>query len=33
VGRATTMTVVQCVVAIIVADLTFTVIFFALDLN
>jgi phospholipid/cholesterol/gamma-HCH transport system permease protein len=33
VGKATTYTVVQCVVAIIVADLIFTTIFFALDLN
>lgn len=33
VGNATTLTVVQCVVAIIFADLVFTAIFFALDLN
>jgi phospholipid/cholesterol/gamma-HCH transport system permease protein len=33
VGRATTGTVVQCVVAIIIADLVFTAIFFALKLN
>jgi len=33
VGRATTYTVVECVVAIIVADLIFTAIFFALKLN
>lgn len=32
VGRATTLTVVQCVVAIIVADLFFTAIFYALRL-
>jgi len=32
VGRATTGTVVQCVVAIVIADLTFTAIFFALKL-
>jgi phospholipid/cholesterol/gamma-HCH transport system permease protein len=32
VGRATTLTVVQCVVAIIVADLFFTAIFYALKL-
>jgi len=32
VGRATTYTVVQCVVAIVIADLVFTVIFFALKL-
>jgi ABC-type transporter Mla maintaining outer membrane lipid asymmetry permease subunit MlaE len=32
VGRATTLTVVHCVVAIIFADLTFTAIFFALKL-
>jgi phospholipid/cholesterol/gamma-HCH transport system permease protein len=32
VGRATTGTVVQCVVAIVVADLAFTAVFFALDL-
>jgi phospholipid/cholesterol/gamma-HCH transport system permease protein len=33
VGRATTGTVVQCVVAVIIADLVFTAIFFALKLN
>ncbi|GJM17792.1 MAG: glycoprotein endopeptidase metalloprotease [Phycisphaeraceae bacterium] len=33
VGRATTFTVVECVVSIVVADLIFTTIFFALDLN
>lgn len=33
VGLATTRTVVECVVAIIFADLFFTVLFFALDLN
>lgn len=33
VGKATTNTVVQCVVAIILADLVFTAVFFALDLN
>ncbi|MEZ6318207.1 MAG: ABC transporter permease [Phycisphaerales bacterium] len=33
VGRATTYTVVECVVAIVVADLIFTAIFFALKLN
>jgi phospholipid/cholesterol/gamma-HCH transport system permease protein len=33
VGKATTYTVVQCVVAIIFADLIFTAIFFALDLT
>jgi phospholipid/cholesterol/gamma-HCH transport system permease protein len=32
VGRATTGTVVQCVVAIVIADLAFTAIFFALGL-
>lgn len=32
VGNATTRTVVQCVVAIVIADLIFTAIFFALDL-
>jgi len=32
VGRATTHTVVQCIVAIIIADLTFTAIFFGLGL-
>lgn len=32
VGRATTYTVVECVVAIVVADLVFTAIFFALGL-
>ena len=32
VGKATTSTVVQCVVAIVVADLAFTAVFFALDL-
>lgn len=32
VGKATTGTVVQCVVAIIIADLIFTAIFYALDL-
>mgnify|MGYP006421151481 CR=1 FL=1 len=32
VGRATTYTVVQCVVAIVIADLVFTTIFFALEL-
>lgn len=32
VGNATTQTVVQCVVAIVIADLVFTAIFFALDL-
>lgn len=32
VGRATTYTVVQCVVAIVIADLVFTTIFFALKL-
>jgi len=32
VGLATTRTVVQCVVAIVLADLVFTAIFFALDL-
>lgn len=32
VGRATTATVVQCVVAIVIADLIFTAIFFALKL-
>ncbi len=32
VGRATTYTVVECVVAIVVADLVFTTIFFALGL-
>lgn len=32
VGRATTLTVVQCVVAIIVADLFFTAVFYALKL-
>jgi phospholipid/cholesterol/gamma-HCH transport system permease protein len=32
VGRATTYTVVECVVAIVVADLVFTAIFFALEL-
>lgn len=32
VGRATTGTVVQCVVAIVIADLAFTAVFFALDL-
>lgn len=32
VGLATTRTVVQCVVAIVMADLVFTAIFFALDL-
>ena len=31
-GRATTYTVVECVVAIVVADLVFTAIFFALGL-
>lgn len=33
VGKATTETVVQSVVCIVIADLIFTVIFFALDLN
>lgn len=33
VGRATTYTVVECIVAIVFADLIFTAIFFALDLN
>ncbi|MFG0306870.1 MAG: MlaE family ABC transporter permease [Phycisphaerales bacterium JB040] len=33
VGKATTRTVVECIVAIVVADLIFTAIFFALDLN
>jgi phospholipid/cholesterol/gamma-HCH transport system permease protein len=33
VGKATTSTVVQCIVAIIFADLAFTAVFFALDLN
>lgn len=33
VGAATTKTVVQCVVAIVFADLTFTAIFFALNLT
>lgn len=33
VGRATTYTVVECVVAIVVSDLVFTAIFFALKLN
>jgi len=33
VGRATTGTVVQCVVAVIIADLVFTAMFFALKLN
>ena len=33
VGKATTYTVVECVVSIVVADLVFTTIFFALDLN
>jgi len=33
VGRATTYTVVECIVAIVIADLIFTAIFFALDLN
>ncbi|MEM9560593.1 MAG: ABC transporter permease [Planctomycetota bacterium] len=33
VGKATTYTVVQCVVAIVLADLFFTIIFFALKLN
>ena len=32
VGRATTYTVVECIVAIVVADLVFTAIFFALEL-
>jgi phospholipid/cholesterol/gamma-HCH transport system permease protein len=32
VGRATTSTVVQCVVAIVIADLAFTAVFFALKL-
>jgi phospholipid/cholesterol/gamma-HCH transport system permease protein len=32
VGRATTYTVVECVVAIVIADLVFTAIFFALEL-
>ncbi len=32
VGRATTQTVVQCVVAIVIADLVFTAIFYALEL-
>ena len=32
VGRATTYTVVECIVAIVVADLVFTAIFFALGL-
>jgi len=32
VGRATTMTVVQCIVAIVMADLAFTAIFYALRL-
>ncbi|MCL4220203.1 MAG: ABC transporter permease [Phycisphaerales bacterium] len=32
VGNATTQTVVQCVVAIVIADLVFTAIFFALNL-
>ncbi len=32
VGRATTATVVECVVAIIVADMMFTAIFYALKL-
>jgi len=32
VGRATTGTVVQCVVAIVIADLAFTAVFFALKL-
>ena len=32
VGRATTGTVVQCVVAIVIADLAFTAVFFALGL-
>lgn len=33
VGRATTGTVVQCIVAVIIADLIFTAMFFALKLN
>ncbi len=33
VGRATTGTVVQCVVAIVIADLAFTAVFFALKLT
>ena len=33
VGKATTRTVVECIVAIVIADLIFTAIFFALDLN
>jgi len=32
VGRATTYTVVECIVAIVIADLVFTAIFFALEL-
>jgi len=32
VGNATTQTVVQCVVAIVIADLVFTAIFYALKL-
>ena len=32
VGRATTYTVVECIVAIVIADLVFTAIFFALGL-
>lgn len=32
VGRATTYTVVECIIAIVVADLVFTAIFFALEL-
>ena len=33
VGKATTETVVQSIVCIVIADLIFTVLFFALDLN
>lgn len=33
VGRATTATVVECVVAIVLSDLAFTAVFFALDLT
>ncbi len=32
VGRATTYTVVECIIAIVIADLVFTAIFFALEL-